>query len=341
MVGRRKTLEIEKRFVFSYGIYIVFAVLVIVYAISSHAFLSLSNIRDIFMNSSDLLIYVAGLTFVVLTGNIDVSFGSTAFASVAIGIVLLVNHGVSPVLAILVTIAFGMVVGAVNGVLVAYVGIDPLVTTLGMLFFLRGLALNIIKGSQIELPNSVAGVTTASFAGVPLIVMVAVVILVVLQLLLRKTQFGRHVIAVGCDRRGAQQVGIRVRRITFITFVLSGTCAGVGGILAVINIGSVQSAMGQNALFAGVAALVVGGTSLFGGLGSVLPGALVGSLLLSATQNGLSVLGVSPYVYPFVEGLVIIVAMYMDGLKNLRIRGSRSDEFISTQSFATKTLEKE
>lgn len=319
---------IDMRFIFSYGIYVVFAIIIVVYTVSAHEFVSLANIKDIFLNSSDLLVYVAGLTFVVLTGNIDLSFGSTAFASVAIGVVLLVNHGASPMLTILIIIAFGVLVGSVNGVLVAYAGIDPLVTTLGMLFFLRGLALSVIHGSQIELPNSMARFATSAIVGVPFVVLVALVILVVLQLLLRKTQFGRHVIAVGCDRKGAQQVGIRVRRVIFLTFVLSGACASVGGVLAVINIGSVQSAMGQNALFAGVAALVVGGTSLFGGLGSVLPGALVGSLLLSATQNGLYVLGLSSYVYPFVEGLVIIVAMYMDGLKNLRGRRSNSDEVI-------------
>jgi ribose/xylose/arabinose/galactoside ABC-type transport system permease subunit len=155
------------------------------------------------------------------------------------------------------------------------------------------------------------------FAGVlPLVFVISLAVMIVLQIVLSRTKFGAYCYAIGNSESAATKIGIPVRLVKTAVFVISATCAAITGILLPMYLGEVTTFTGRGMEFQAVAAVVIGGTSLFGGRGNVLPGTLAGALLLIIINNGLGTRGVSPYVYPFVAGVVIFLAIYLDSLKN-------------------------
>jgi len=307
-------MKIVKRFTLSYGFYLVFAAVFLAYSFASDHFLTVTNAIGVLLDSNALFIVCVGLTFVVLTGSLDLSIGSVAFLTAALS-ALLMQRGVPVPLALLAGVTAGATAGAVNGFLVARFRLNPMLTTLGMMIGLRGLALAITNGSQIYVPDELKAVGRWSVGPIPLIVLFGIALLMAAQLALSRTDFGRTVIAVGCDAKAARKIGLPVDRITFTVFFISGITAGIAGIVSMINIGAVQPYLGKGMEFIAVAAVVLGGTSLFGGSGSFLPGAFMGVLMLMVIENGLNLMGASPYVYPFIRGLIIFAAMYADALK--------------------------
>jgi len=286
----------------------------IVYTFGAKSFLTWNNMLQVLMDSSTLMVICSGLTLVILTGALDMSVGSVAFVSAALSVIL-IKSGFPVWLAILLSILAGALLGAINGLLITGLNMNPMLTTLGMMIGLRGLSLELTRGMQIYIPRGLKQFGLTPIAAVPLIVIVGLVMLVIAQGVLKRTTFGRHVIALGCNDASARKVGINVRLNKFIVFVVSGVCAGIGGIVSMINMGAVQPYLGKGMEFTAVAAVVVGGTSLFGGKGSFVPGTLMGVMMLSFIENGLGLMGASPFIYPFVRGLIIFTAMYADSLK--------------------------
>ncbi|HYF75196.1 MAG TPA: ABC transporter permease [Candidatus Nitrosocosmicus sp.] len=308
-------LHTLKKTILYYGFYIVFAVMLIVYAFGAKNFLSADNLLQVLMDSSASMVICAGLTFVVLTGALDLSVGSVAFVSATVSAILIKND--FPIwLALLAAVLTGMLLGAVNGVLITKLKMNPMLTTLGMMIGLRGLALQLTNGMQIYIPKALKQFGMQFITVFPLIVLFGLIMLVLAQFVLSRTKFGRYVIAIGCGEKSAEKVGINVTLNKFLIFVISGVCASLGGIVSVINMGAVQPYLGKGMEFTTVAAIVLGGTSLFGGKGSFIPGTLMGVLMLSLIENGLGLMGASPFIYPFVRGLIIFVAMYADSLKD-------------------------
>ena len=300
----------------SYGFFLLLAFFIVVFSFSSNAFLTVSNWTQISIVACFLLTASAGLTLVVITGNIDLSIGSVAYVAAA---VVYLTADQSPAISIILAMLTGVVIGFGNGVLVAWLRMNSLLTTLGLMIAYRGLSLVLTGGSMHPVNPTIAALGKVKFFDfLPLVFVVSLLVMVVLQVVLSRTKFGAYCYAIGNSEAAAIKVGIPVRSVKTLVFVISATCGAISGILSTMYLGEITTFVGRGMEFQAVAAVVIGGTSLFGGKGNILPGTLAGVLLLIIINNGLGNLGVSPYVYPFAAGVVIFLAIYLDSLKNLR-----------------------
>lgn len=304
---------------FSNGFYLVLVVVFITYSLAAPSFFTVSNLANILHHSSSLLVIAAGLTLVIFTGSLDISVGAVAFVSMSAGVVLASGLDLPTPVMVLVVLVIGMGIGAMNGFLITVLRINPLITTLGMMIALRGIGLQVLGGAQRYIPQTLRDFSTIKVGPLFIDTIIALVIALILHVVLTRTAFGRHLAAIGNSPDVAARLGIKVHQTMFVTFVLSGLLASVGGIIGAMTVGNVNTYLGQGMEFTAVAAVVMGGTSLFGGEGSVLPGTLIGVVTLTVIENGLNLIGASPFVYPFVRGVIIFSAMYADSLK-LRIR---------------------
>ncbi len=302
-----------------YGFIVILCLVVLGFSLSTQRFLSVTNILGLFHASAPLMIMAAGLALIVMTGNLDISIGSISFFSSAIGAVLMARSGLSPVLALPLVVGTGAVCGLLNGLVFVYLKVNPLITTMGSMFVFRGLALQITGSRVISIDEGLRAFGNFRIGPVYLDILIGIAFLFVVHLVHTRTPFGRHIMAIGNNKETAGRLGIRVKAVTLAAFVLSGFCAGLGGLFMVFQIGAVTLQMGVGMEFTAIAAIVIGGISLFGGEGAILPNFVLGALTLGIIENGLNHVGASPYLYPFVRGGIILAAMYADSLK----RGTR------------------
>jgi ribose/xylose/arabinose/galactoside ABC-type transport system permease subunit len=300
----------------SYGFYLLLAALIILFGIISNSFLTVGNWSQISIVACFLLTASAGLTLVMITGNIDLSVGSIAYLASA---VVFLTSDLPVAATVVAALGVGVLAGAVSGFLVSYLRMNSLLTTLGLLIAYRGLSLVLTGGTVRPVADGIAALGRIKFLDVlPLVFVISLGVMVVLQIVLNRTSFGAYCYAIGNNESAATKIGIPVRAVKMAAFCISGACAATSGLLSAMYLGEVTTFTGRGMEFQAVAAVVIGGTSLFGGRGSVLPGTLAGVLLLIIINNGLGTRGVSPYVYPFVAGGVIFLAIYLDSLKHLR-----------------------
>lgn len=314
VIQQQESKKKASNFFLSYGIFFVLLIIIIVYSITSKYFLTSENIIGVLLNANSLIIIAIGMTFVVLTGDLDLSVGSVAYFAAATSMVLL-SKGFPMWLSIVIAILSGAAFGLLNAVFIVLFRLSSMLITLGMMIGVRGLALQLTNNKQIFIPEFLKDFSTMSIKGIPIIIIIALTLLIIAQLVLSYTKLGKYIIATGCSYTAACKVGINARAIKFTVFVISGSLAGIGGLVSMINMGAALPSLGNGMEFLAVSAVVLGGTSLFGGKGSLLPGTFIGVLVLVIVENGLSLLGASPYLYPFVRGLIIFVAMYADSLK--------------------------
>ena len=300
----------------SYGFLIVLIAVVAIYASLAPNFLTVTNMISILHAAAPLMIIASGLAIVVMTGKLDISVGSNAFLSSAIGILLMTQWEVAPALAILVALATGALLGAINGLIVVGLRVNPLITTLGTMIAYRGLALQLTNSRAYSVPETIRWLGNASIGPVFVDILLGLAVMVIIHVIHTRTPFGRQVMAIGNGEEVASRLGVRVPLITFLTFVLSGLLASLGGAVGMLQVGAVSSYLGSGLEFTAVAVIVIGGISLFGGAGSILPGLLLGILTLEIIRNGLNHLGADPYSYRFVNGGIIFLAMYADSLKS-------------------------
>ncbi len=312
-----RTLPVNlQNLVLSYGFFLLLAFFIIVFSFVSNAFLTVSNWTQISIVACFLLTASAGLTLVVITGNIDLSIGSVAYVAAS---VVFLTADQPPLVSLIAAIGVGVVIGFGNGILVAWLRMNSLLTTLGLMIAYRGISLVLTGGSMHPVGPTIAALGKVKFFDfLPLVFVVSLVVMIVLQILLSRTRFGAYCYAIGNSEAAAIKVGLPVRTVKTLVFVISATCGAISGILSTMYLGEITTFVGRGMEFQAVAAVVIGGTSLFGGKGNILPGTLAGVLLLIIINNGLGNLGVSPYVYPFAAGVVIFLAIYLDSLKNRR-----------------------
>jgi simple sugar transport system permease protein len=308
-------LTLVKRFLtLREGSVIVIAVLTIVYfSITADHFATSANFKTLLPYFAPFAILAAGEVFLMINGEIDLSIGAVYLA--APFIFYEINNGGVPLIASLVLAMLAcMLIGLINGVFTAVVGINSFITTLGMLFALSGFTLVISHAQPVDTPGTdVSHVTTFAKifgAGTYSELIWALVIVAVLQIVLSLTRWGVYTVAVGGNRLGAGEAGIRVRLVIVRNFVLCSTCAGLVGVLEAVRTSSVQpDPSGANeVLFDGISAAVIGGTLLLGGSGTVV-GALIGALFLGALRDGLIIKGVNADYLDLYLGLAIIIAM--------------------------------
>ncbi|MCX4176525.1 MULTISPECIES: ABC transporter permease [Paraburkholderia] len=296
-----------------YGIVAVLVVLCIVLSFANQYFLTLGNIADILRQTSINGILAVGMTYVVLTAGIDLSVGSTlALAGIISASLVTGPHPHGAAIGLAAGLAVGAAIGAINGLLVARLSIPPFVATLGMLSAARGLTYIYNDGMPVtDLPDGYLTIGTGAIAGIPVPIIVFALVVVLFWFVLRYTTYGRYVYAVGGNAKSAKTSGISTGKILFSVYVIGGLLAGLAGIILAARTTSALPQAGVSYELDAIAAVVIGGTSLSGGTGS-LGGTVVGALLIGVINNGLNLLGVSSYYQQVVKGVIIVGAVLLD-----------------------------
>ena len=307
------------------GIVLVLVLLIAVTGILEPRFLEAASLRNLALNASIFAILAAGQTLVLVTRNVDLSVGSVLGLSAYFAGDLLSNHEGLPLPLVFVAgMALGAACGLFNGVLVTWGRVPALVVTLGTLYMFRGLAFLWTNGTQVNaetLPDSFLNLGTDSIAGVPILVIFAVVVLVIVGRWLRDYRAGRELYAIGSNPDGARLAGVRSDRRVLVAFVLAGALAGLGGVLFTARFGTVDATAGTGYELTVVAAAVVGGVAIFGGTGSVY-GAALGALLLGTITSSLIVLKVEAFWQQAAIGALLLIAITVDRLLALRVEAA-------------------
>ena len=302
-----------------YGIVIAFFVLCAVLTLLNQYFLTRHNITNVLRQASINGILAIGQTFVILTGGIDLSVGSLVAVCGILGAqVVTGDNPQSPALALLIGIGAGAGLGVVNGALVARLRVPAFVATLGMLSVARGLTF--ISNDGMPVPNLADNFLTLGqgfVAGVPVPVVLLGATVLIAWIVLRFTTYGRYVYAVGGNERSARTSGIGTRRVIFSVYVISGALAGLSGLLLAARTTSALPQAGLSYELDAIAAVVIGGTSLTGGVGSVI-GTLFGALIIAIISNGLDLMGVSSYYQQVIKGAIIVLAVLLDTSRRAR-----------------------
>jgi len=294
------------------GIFIPFLILFVTLSIWSGPFFSSTNLINILDQQASTLAIAAAGTLVLVAGGIDLSVGAIYGLCAVVSGNLAEHH--SPVLAIVVALLVGLGVGIINGVIVAFFKINALIATLAMSFVISGVALKVSGGNLIVLSQNSGFYKFANnvFWSVPYAVWIVVLFSVVLGLLLARTNFGRYVVASGGNAEAARLAGVRVNQIRIITYALSGLAAGLGGVIDTSRLLSAQANQGGSGLtFLVLAGIVVGGTSIAGGEGSV-PRTAIGVLFIALIYNGFNLLGINVLYQQIVLGLILLLAVGLD-----------------------------
>ena len=296
------------------GILAVLAILTAFMAFAAPNFATVDNLLNIARAISINAIIAAGMTFVILTAGIDLSVGSIVAVS-GVTSVLAAVAGMPAVVAVLVGILAGAFAGLINGALSAYLSLAPFIVTLGLMTFLRGLAYTMTEGQPIvdsALPFRDLG--NGYIAGIPVPVVVMLVVYLISWFVLQRTKFGRHIYAVGGNPEAARLAGVRVKWILTSVYVIAGALAGLAGVIFAARVVSAQPTAGTGYELDAIAAVVLGGTSLAGGKGRIV-GTLVGSVILGVLTTGLILMNVQFFTQLLIKGLVIILAVAIDSLK--------------------------
>ena len=296
------------------GIFLVLVLFVVIGGILSPHFLTTSNLLNVARQMSIVGIVGVGMTFVILTAGIDLSVGSIVGFSAITGAALLSGGMVWP-LACLLAIVAGGLVGAVNGLGITNRGVQPFIMTLAMLVIARGVTMTYANGQPIPLGDAAADVAwigSGSFVGIPVPVWILVGVFAVASFTLRNTRYGRKVYAVGGNPEAARRSGINTKRVIFSVYVISGVCAAISSLIIISRLSSGTPSMGTGLELDAIAVVVIGGTSLFGGVGGV-GGTMVGAGIVSVLENLLNLLGVSPFTQQIAKGLIILGAVLLEG----------------------------
>lgn len=305
------------------GLVLALVVIVIVVGLQQPRFLSPNNIRQILEAVSILAVLAVGQTLVVLTRNIDLSIASVVgLVAYVAGDILKQNPGISVAVVVVISLLLGLGLGAINGLLVTVGQVPAIVATLGTLYVYRGIDYLIASGRQIsvsDVPVTYRDIANAEVLGIPMPIIITGAIVLAGTFMLRYTRFGRQLYAVGSNPEAANVIGLKRDQVIFAAFALSGLLAGVGGILWGAKFGAVDARAAYGYELQVVAAVVVGGVNIFGGVGTVV-GALLGAIVLGSIQNALTILRLNPFWLQAISGGVILLAVLIDALITRRLQ---------------------
>lgn len=322
--GQTKSVRRLRAILSGYGIVFVFFAFCVILAIASPYFLTPKNLINVLRQTSINGLLSIGMTFVILTGGIDLSVGSILAFGGVVGASLVSSafHGgiVHPVwVAILVSMTAGGALGSFTGLIIARWRIPPFVATLGMLSIARGLTFIYTDGMPIPDidPKFLVIGQGQVFGVIPLPVVIFAAVFGIAWVVLYKTRFGRYVYAVGGNEKSAKVSGVNTRLIVFIVYVIAGILSVIGGLILTARTTAGLSQAGTGYELDAIAAVVIGGTSLSGGQGDLV-GTLFGALIIGIINNGLDLLGVSSYFQQVIKGVIIIGAVFLDAIRKGR-----------------------
>jgi len=291
-------------------------VIIVIISIMSPSFLSLNNILNVLRQVSINALIAFGMTFIILTGGIDLSVGSILALTGAVTAGLMAS-GVDPILAMLIGLVLGAILGAINGLIIAKGKVAPFIATLATMTIYRGLTLVYTEGRPISgLGDSMAFQMLGKgyLLGIPVPVVTMAISFIVLYFILKKTTFGRRVYAVGGNEEASILSGINANRVKVYVYALTGLLAALASLILTSRLNSAQPTAGNMFELDAIAAVVLGGTSLTGGRGWIV-GTLIGALIIGVLNNGLNLIGVSSFFQQVVKGAVILLAVLLDRKK--------------------------
>lgn len=291
-----------------YGLAGILLLLCVVATFASDAFLTRDNLINVLTQASVIGILTIGMTFVILTGGIDLSVGSMlAVASIYLGL----QQDSGGIVMLFAALLGGLALGAVNGLAITWGRVVPFIATLAMFSSARGLALLMSDNTPIVITNDlITGFGTKRVVGVPMPVYVFAFVAVVAWFVLNRTAFGRHVVAVGGNAEAARASGIRVERVVFAVYAISGLCVGIGAVLVTGRLGSASPVIGNGYELDAIAASVIGGAALSGGKGGI-GGSVLGVLLFQVIFNLFNLLDVNTNLQGVLKGLIILAAVVL------------------------------
>lgn len=287
------------------------------------SFLNIRNLQNILVQAAVTGVMAIGMTFVIMTAGIDISVGGILYLTLVLATEFSLRTQIGqsvPVSIYLVAVIVGTALGFVNGLVINYIGINPLITTLATLSIYRGLAIH-INQARITIPNQVARfLGIGNIQGIPMPLVILVIILILGIFLLRYTRFGRYALSIGSSERSAVESGLPVKGVLLGCYALTGFLAGLAGMILLGRVGAVQTDIGIGIEFTVITAVVLGGTLLSGGSASIL-GSVMGAVFLVMIDNGLNLINASAYVYDIVRGSVLVGAVLIDRASSLKYLG--------------------
>lgn len=299
----------------------VLAVLFVFFSLQTDAFLTSNNLVNVARQVAPTVIVAIAMTFVITTGNIDLSVGSIVGLTAASLAIFAESR--NPVIALVLALVLGLGIGMVNGALTAFGKLQSFIVTLAALTAVRGLALLITDGYSTPITSEVLlPIGNGKFAGLYTPTWIAVVIVALGWYVFNHTRFGRYVVAVGSNAESLRRAGVDVRRIQLAVLTLTGIAAGLAGVVTATRLASGSSNSGTLFELEVITAVVLGGTALMGGKGSIL-GSAIGAITLGVISNGLVLLRVDVYWVPITQGLILIVAILLNAKVFDRISGQR------------------
>lgn len=303
---RWDALDLARR----YGIAVVFLALVITMLIASPQFRTQGNFLNLLQQNAIIGILACAMTFAIILGGFDLSVGANAAFSSVVAARLMIDFNIP--LGIAGALLAGLVIGLFNGVLIAYIGVNPFVSTLGTMTVVRGLVYTYTNATPLfGVPFSFTEVGLGRTLNVPNPFWIFLGVALLLVLLLSRTQFGHYVYAIGGNATAARQMGVNVKRIRLLVYSMIGICAAIAGIILVGQTATGQPAGALNYELTAIGAVIVGGATLSGGYGNLLS-TIVGVFLLGVVSNALNLFGVSPFWQPVATGTILIIAVALD-----------------------------
>ena len=313
---RQKTSKAQawKNFIQVAGILPILVAICVIFSLVTPNFLSLGNFINVIRQASINIVLATGMTFVILTGGIDLSVGSILGVTAVVGVLVSLVPGLGW-FAVPAALIAGVFLGLLNGSLVAYLGLPPFIVTLGSYTALRGVAYLVANGTTVINRNlNFAWVGNNYVGPIPWLVIIAFLAVLASWFVLRRTVLGRHIYAVGGNIRAARLTGIKVSRVLLFVYGVSGLLSGLGGIMSASRLYSATGMLGQGYELDAIAAVILGGTSFTGGIGTIW-GTLLGALIIALLNNGLTLMNVSFFWQLVVKGLVIIIAVTIDKVR--------------------------
>lgn len=291
-------------------VFIIIAIIVVMSFVSP-VFMTSKNIINIIRQISINGIIAVGMTFVILTGGIDLSVGSVvAITSVIVGSML--QGGSNWLVACIVALLISLVFGAFNGFMIAYVGFQPFIATLATVTMGSGIALAYSDGKPFTISNeSFLKIGQGYLGAIPIPIVLLVIVVAIGLIILKTTTFGRYVFAIGGNKNAAKLSGVRTRRVELMVYVISALCASIVGLILSARISSGQPTAGEGYELDAIAATAIGGTSMTGGVGS-LTGTIFGFVLLGLMTNSMNLLNINSFYQEIVKGVLIIIAVFLD-----------------------------